>query len=59
MRQAALRIGGLPVFEDIANTSHGSNQLLLTRTVYFAAQPIYVNVNHVCVRLNAHAPDFI
>jgi hypothetical protein len=59
MRHAALRMGGLPVVEDIAHSAHGSNQRLLTRCVNLAAQPVYMDVNHIGVRLNAHSPDFI
>src|SRR5208337_2976752 len=59
MRQAALRIAGLPVFEDIAHTSHGPNQRLLPRAVNLAAQPVNMHVNHVGVRLNAHPPHLV
>src|ERR1035437_4889213 len=59
MRQAALRMTGLAVLEDIAHTSQGSNQRLLPLAVDLAAQPVDVNIDDVGIRLNAHAPDLI
>src|ERR1039457_602508 len=59
IRQAALRITGLAVFEDIAYTSQRSNERLLPFAIDLSAQPVYVNVNDVCVRLDAHSPDLI
>src|SRR5690242_20592256 len=59
MRHAALRIGRLPVLEDIANSSHGSYQRRLSRAVNFTAQSVNMHVNHVRVGLDSHAPDFI
>ncbi len=52
-------MGGLPVFEDIAHTSHGPNQRYLSRAIHLAAQAVDMHVNHIRVRLNAHAPHFI
>ena len=51
MRHAALCIRGLPVVEDIANTSHGPDQGLLPRSVYLAAQPVDVDIDDIRVRL--------
>jgi hypothetical protein len=59
MRQAALRIGVLSVLEDIAHTSHRSNQRMLSYSVYFAAQPVNMHINHIRVRLDAHTPNLI
>jgi hypothetical protein len=59
MRQAALRMGVLPVFEDIAYPAHGSNQRRLSGAVYLAAQTVDVDVDDVGVRLNAHAPHLV
>src|ERR1017187_10787100 len=59
MRQGALCIRGLPVFEDIAHSTHGPNQRLLSRTVNLAAQPVDMDIDHIRVWLNAHAPDLV
>jgi hypothetical protein len=59
IRQAALRIGGLPVLEDITYPSHGSNQLLLARAIHLAAQAIDVHIDYIGVGLYAHTPDLI
>jgi len=59
MRQAALRMGGLAVFEDIAYSAHGSNQRRLSGTVYLATQTVDVDVDDVGVGLNAHAPHLV
>src|SRR5512135_2785569 len=59
MRHAALRMPGLAVFEDIPDSSEGADKGLLTGGVDLAAQAIDVDVDDVCVRVDAHAPDFL
>src|SRR5581483_11958375 len=63
MRQAALRMGGLPVplpiLEDIAHTSHGPDQRRLSGAIYLTAEPVNMHVDHVCLGLNPHAPHLV
>ena len=59
MRHAALRMRGLLVCEDIAQTSHGSDYGLLSGAINFAAQSVNMYVNNIRVWLNAHAPDLV
>src|SRR5579863_1442308 len=59
MRHAALRIGGLSVFEDIAHTSQGSNQRLQSPSIHLAAKAINMHIDHVGIGLDAHSPDLI
>jgi hypothetical protein len=52
-------MGCLSVFEDIAHTSHGSDEGNQPRTVHFTAEAVDMDIHHVCVRLDAHAPDLV
>src|SRR3569623_1384280 len=59
IRQAALRTGGLPVLEDIAHSSQSPDQRRLAVAVHLAAKPIDVDIHHVGIGLNAHAPHLV
>src|ERR1035438_1311241 len=59
MRHAALCITGLAVFEDIPYSSQRANQRLLLLAVPLPAQPVDMHVNHVRIRLDAHAPYLV
>jgi hypothetical protein len=59
IRQAALRNLVLPVFEDIAHTSQGSNQRLLSNAIHLSAQAVDVNIHDVRIGMNPHTPDLI
>jgi hypothetical protein len=59
IRQAALRMIGLAVPENISHTSQGSNQRLLSFGVHLAAQAVDVDIDDVCIRLDSHSPNFI
>src|ERR1700722_18392624 len=58
IRHAALRMTGLAVFEDIANTSQSPNQRLTAFCVHLAAQAVDMHINNIGVRLNSHPPYF-
>jgi hypothetical protein len=57
--QAALRMTGLSIFEDIAYTSQGSDQGLVTIAIHLSAQAVDMHVHHVRIRLDTHAPDLV
>jgi hypothetical protein len=59
MRHAALRMIGLRAFEDISDTSQCLDQRLTADRVDFASQSVNVNIDHVRVWLNPHAPDLL
>src|SRR3984885_15629396 len=59
MRQAALRMIGLAVFENIAHTSQRSNEGSTPVRVYLPAKTVDVNVDDIGIRLYSHTPDFI
>jgi hypothetical protein len=59
IRQAALRIIGLTVFENIAHTSQRSDQGLTATGVYLPAKAVNVNIDDVGVRLYAHTPNSV
>jgi hypothetical protein len=59
IRQAALRIIGLAVPENIAYASQRSNEGSTPIRVYLSAQTIDVDIHNIGIRLNSHTPDFI
>jgi hypothetical protein len=59
MRQAALRMGSLSVFEDIPYTSHRFDQGRLPGAVDLSAQPVDVHIHNIGVRLDAHSPYLV
>jgi hypothetical protein len=60
IRQAALRIiAGLPVSENIAHTSHCSNEGPMALNVDLPSQPVNMHVHDIRVRLNSHTPYLI
>jgi hypothetical protein len=58
IRHAALRMIGLAALEDISDTSQCLNERLTSFGVDLAAQTINVNIDHVCVGLKPHPPNF-
>src|ERR1700733_16050445 len=59
MRQAALRMIGLAVFENIAHPSQRSNEGSTPIRVYLPAKTVDVHVHNVGIRLDSHTPDFV
>jgi hypothetical protein len=59
MRHAALRMTGLPVFEDISHPTQGSNKRLLALAIDFSAQAVDMDIDNICIGLDAHAPDHV
>src|SRR6185437_6001633 len=59
MRHAALRTAGLLVLEDIAYSPQSPNQWPLPVAVDLAAKAIDVDIDYICVGLNAHAPNLV
>ncbi len=59
IRQAALRMIGLAVFENIAHTSQRSNEGSTPIRVYLPAQTVDVDIDDVGIRLDSHTPDFV
>src|ERR1700722_13315465 len=59
IRQAALRMIGLAVFENIAHSSQRSNEGSTPFRVYLPAKTVDVYIHNVGIRLDSHTPDFI
>src|SRR5580704_9422273 len=59
MRQAALRMIGLAVFENIAHSSERSNEGSTPIRVYLPAKTVDVYIDDVGVGLYPHTPDFV
>src|SRR5579863_2525517 len=59
IRQAAVVRRFLGMFENVANAANRMNQRSWGIVIYFAAQPINVNVNHVGCGVNPHLPDMV
>ena len=59
IRQAALRMIGLAVVENITHSSQRSNQGSTPIRVYLPAKTVDVYVHDVGVRLDSHTPDFV
>src|ERR1700679_1414666 len=59
IRQAALRMIGLAVFENIAHTSQRSNKGPTPIRVYLPAKTVDVYIDDVGIRLYPHTPDFV
>src|SRR5665213_774292 len=59
IRQAALRMIGLAVFENIAHSSQRSNEGSTPIRVYLSAKAVDVYIDDVGIRLDSHTPDFI
>jgi hypothetical protein len=59
MGHAALRMRGLAILEDIAHTSKRFDKRLPPMAVYLPPQAIDVDIDNICVRLDAHSPHLI
>jgi hypothetical protein len=59
MRQAALCMVGLTIFEDIANSSKRPDQRLLSLAIDLTPQSINVDIYDIGIGLDAHAPHFV
>src|SRR5579862_2168012 len=59
IRQAAVARRFLGMFENVPNAADGMNQRSRSVVIYFAAQPINVNINHVGCGVKPHLPDMI
>src|ERR1700722_12012384 len=58
-RQAALRMIGLAVFENIAHSSQRSNEGSTPIRIYLPTKTVDVYIHDVGIRLDSHTPDFI
>lgn len=59
MRQAALCMKGLAIFEDIAHASLGSNQRLLSVAIDFSPQSINVDIHDIGIGPDSHTPHLV
>src|ERR1700693_2266826 len=59
MRQAAVVRKILGIVEHVSNAADGVNQRCAAIGVYFVAQTINVDIDHISCRIDPHTPDVI